>query len=184
MKTAFPKSTPEYTRSFATKIREAEEKLGLVHDQHFSFLQLNEAAAIDLLKRMDDGHPHSPFFSNFDLDTEHPTRPDHYLRADTHAVIALRSRLGLDSTLFNSSLHNRKMKASPKCEHCGQPETIKHVILSCSQYDSLRAPTSSLRSDSGIQTIISWRSASVALHIESSKDENLLPTNALRPRSS
>ena len=134
-----PASTPEYTHSFATKIREAEEKLGLVHDQHFSSLQLKEAAALDLLKRMDDEHPHSPFLSNFDLDTEHPTRPDHHLRADPPAVIALRSRLRLDSTLLNSPLHKRKMKASPKCEHCGQPETIKHVILSCSQYDSARS---------------------------------------------
>ena len=33
-----PASTPESTRSFATKIREVEEKLGLVHDQHFSSL--------------------------------------------------------------------------------------------------------------------------------------------------
>ena len=92
-------------------------------------------------------------------------------------------RTPLDSTLLNSPLHTRKMKASPKCEHCGQPEVIKHVILSCSQYDSahsdLFAP-----SDSGLQTIISWRSASVALQIGSSKDENLLPINALRPRSS
>ena len=48
----------------------------------------------------------------------------------------------------------------------------------------LRAPTSSLRSDSDLLMIASWRSASVALQIGSSRDKNLLPMNALRPRSS
>ena len=48
-------------------------------------------------------------------------------------------RLRLNSTLLNSPLYKRKMKASPKCEHCGQPETIEHVILSCTQYDSARS---------------------------------------------
>ena len=129
----------ERVHAFIRHLREAEEKLGLVHDQHFSSLQLKEAAALDLLKRMDDEHPHSSFLSNFDLDIEHPTRPGHHLGADPPAVIALRSCLRLDSTLLNSPLHTRKMKASPKCEHCGQLETIKHVILSCSQYDSARS---------------------------------------------
>ena len=44
----------------------------------------------------------------------------------------------------------------------------------------LRAPTCA----AGLQTIISWRSASVALQIGSSKDENLLPMNVFRHRSS
>ena len=178
-----PASTPEYTRSFATKIREAEERLGIVHDQQFSYLQLEEAAALDLLKRMDAERPHSPFLSNFNLDTEHPTRPDHHPRADPPVVIALRSRLRFDNTLLNSPLHKRKMKASPKCEHCGQPEAIKHAILPCSQYDSARsnlfAALGFRPPDNHLMDFCLSRTSDRKL-----KGRNLLPLNALQPRSS
>jgi hypothetical protein len=134
-----PSATPAYTRSFASKIREIEARLNLHHDQHISSQQLKEAAAMDMLKRMKEKDPQVLFLKNFDFDHEHPTRVDHHLRADPPAVIALRSRLRLNSTLFNSPLHRRKMKDSPHCNHCGAEETIEHVILSCPRYASARA---------------------------------------------
>jgi hypothetical protein len=134
-------ATPQYTRSFASKIREVEKRLGLSHDQHLSSQQLKEAAAIDMLKRQLALDPHAPFLKNFDLSSDHPTRIDHHLRSDPPAVIALRSRLRLNSTVFNSPLHKRKMTSSSDCPHCGrgQDETIEHVLLSCSRYASARS---------------------------------------------
>ena len=76
----------------------------------------------------------APTFS-LPLDTEHPTRPDHHLGLS----FLLWSRFAPPSARQHSPQQpaaQEEVKASPKCEHCGQPETIKHVILSCSQYDS------------------------------------------------
>ena len=83
--------------------------------------------------------PHAPCVKNFDITHEHPTRLDHHLHADPPAVIALRSRLRLNSSLLNSSLKKKKMKASSQCDHCPcADETLEHVILDCPRYDSAR----------------------------------------------
>jgi len=116
---------PSYTLSFATQLESLQKEFGLSHDHHFSSQQLKEAAARDMLQRKLYQGSHAPFLKYFDVQHEHPTRPDHHLRSDPPAVIALRSRLRLNSTVFNSSLHQRRMTASPDCVYCAAtPETV------------------------------------------------------------
>ena len=77
----------------------------------------------------------------------------------------------------------RKIKASPNCGHCGQPEAIKHAILSCSQYDSARSDLfAALRfrlPDDYLMEICLGRTPD-----EKHKGLILRPMSALRPRSS
>ena len=134
-----PASTPGYTRSFAMEITEVESRLGLKHDHHFSSQQLKEATAKHMLAKMLEQEPNCLLRLDFDLSSEHPTRVDHHLRTDAPAVIALRSRLRLNSTLFNNSLHKRKIKSSSACDHCNEDETTEHVLLSCPHYSLARS---------------------------------------------
>ena len=133
-----PPTAPEYTLSFASKLREVEEQLHLHHDSHLPSQDLKRAAALDMITRMLAKQSQSPFLHNFDPDIDHPTHLDHHLRSDPPPVIALRSRLRLDCTRLNAPLHKRRMVPSPACPHCGRPETIIHVLLQCRQYAQAR----------------------------------------------
>ena len=122
---------------------------------------------------------HVPFLKFFDVQHEHPTRPDHHLRSDPPTVIALRSRLRLNSTVFNSPLHQRRMTASPDCVYCAAtPETVEHVLLVCPHYDSSRTALFAalgFRPPDGdlIKICLSWAGT------RSSKVENLRSMNVI-----
>ena len=186
-----PATMPAYTRSFAMEIREVEASLVLKYDQHFSSQQLKEAAARNMLRKMSEQKPRCLLRWNFDLRSELPTRCDHHLRSDSPAVIALRSRLRLNSTLFNSSLHKRKIKSSPKCDHCPDEETTEHVLLSCPHYSLARSAFfDSLRftpSDNQVMCICLGRSSDHKLKgrkatlFESASSSFLLEIARLRP---
>ena len=134
-----PTKAPGYTLSFATQLESLQKVFGLSHDRHFSSQQLKEAAARDMLQRKLYQGSHAPFLKYCDVQHEHTNRPDHHLRSDPPTVIALRSRLRLNSTVFNSPLHQRRMTASPDCVYCAAtPETVEHVLLVCPHYDSSR----------------------------------------------
>ena len=134
-----PSTTPEYTRSFASRVRETERKLHLHADEHMTSRQLKEAAAMHMIKKMQKENSHAPFLINFDLNEDHLTRPDHHLRADPPSLIALRSRLRLNSSLLNSTMCKRKLLLNENCDSCKTPETLQHVILHCPRYDTARS---------------------------------------------
>ena len=133
-------SVSAYTLSFVSSLHVIETQLGLKHDAHFSSQQLKNAAAIRMMKNMLAENSHAPFLAHFDVSAESPSRLDHHLRSDPPAVIALRSRLRLNSTVFNGPLHKRKMIATPYCIYCPTAvETIDHVLLFCPHYNAARA---------------------------------------------
>ena len=127
-----------YTLSFAHHLDEVQDSFQLHYDQHFSSLQLKQAAASDLLSRMVDKKPKSPFMKFFDIESISLTRVDHCFRSDPPAIIALRSRLRMDWALLNHPLFIRRMISSDTCPHCPASETIEHVLLDCPQYNAAR----------------------------------------------
>lgn len=79
------------------------------------------------------------------LQLKHSSHLSAYLRLDRRSTAVIRARLRLDRAKLNSSLFDRKLVASPHCEHCRsinprvkREETPQHLLMECPRFQAER----------------------------------------------
>jgi hypothetical protein len=149
-----PSNTPLYARAWPYAIPQAEARLGLRYDQHFSHADLKKALVKNLLHRRLQENSHAPLIldlkSFLHQHNRSPPLPP-YLRLDPLPVVAIRARIRMNRTSLQCHQVYDDFAVDTVCPYCrslpsfasspqsAPQESLVHVLFDCPHYSHQRS---------------------------------------------